>query len=135
MGLPKRFKQIMYTVLCLVFWLGIFCGVESSLVSNGTVFTGEVIETGDEDRTILVRVIKTLLNQNNVKISSTVTLQNAERDESLKEAKGVYIFYVIPLGNNIFELLHSWSVKQEDFSDVQSSSLEGREELKLIVKH
>ena len=115
----------MYAVFCLVFWLGIFSAVKSSLVSNGTVFTGEVIKT-DEDRTVTVRVIKTLLTKNNLKVPSTVILQNAEKDESLKGSKGVYIFYVVPLGKDEFELLHYWSVKQEDFSDVQSSSLEGR---------
>ena len=116
----------MYAVVCLVLWLGIFSGVKSSLVSNGTVFTGEIVKTNEEDSTVLVRVIKTLLNQNNIEVPLTVTLQVAEQDDSLKEAKGVYIFYVLPVGDNIFELLHCWSVKQEDFNDVQSSSLEGR---------
>ena len=121
----------MYAVFCLVSWLGIFSAVKSSLVSNGTVFTGEVIKT-DEDRTVTVRVIKTLLIKNNLKLPSTVILQNAEKDESLKEPKGVYIFYVVPLGKDEYELLHYWSVKQEDFSDVQSSSLEGRVDFYLV---
>ena len=115
----------MYAVVCLVLWLGIFSGIESSLVSNGIVFTGEIIKIG-EDRTVLVQVIKTLLTQENVKVPSTVTLQNFEQDESSKGEKGVYIFYVLPLEKDVFEVLHYWSVKQEEFSDVESSSLEGR---------
>lgn len=102
-----------------------FSGVKSSLVSNGTVFTGEVIKIGD-DRTVVVRVIKILSTQENAKLPSTVTLQNSEQDGWLKESKGVYIFYVVPLGNNELELLHYWSVKQEDFSDIESGSMEGK---------
>ena len=115
----------MYVVACLLFLLWSFSDVDSSLVSNGTVFTGEVIKIGD-DRTVSVRVIKTLAIQKNAKLPSTVTLQNSEQDEWLKESKRVYIFYVVPLGNNGLELLHYWSVKQEDFSDIESGSMEGK---------
>ena len=115
----------MKVVILLVLCLASLFGVKSNLVSNGTVFTGDIMKIG-EDRAVVVRVIKRLFGEENVKVSSTVTLQNSEQDESFKETKGIYIFYVVPLNKNVFELLHYWSVKQDDFKDVQARSLEGR---------
>ena len=118
----------MYAVAWLLVLLWYFSAVQSSLLSNGTVFTGEIIEIKN-DRTVIVRVIKTLSTQGRVKLDSTVTLQNSEQDEWLKEPKGVYIFYVVPLDDSRWELLHYWSIKQEDFSDIESSSMEGKLDL------
>ena len=118
----------MYAVAWLLVLLCYVSAVQSSLLSNGTVFTGEIIKIRD-DRTVIVRVIKTLSTQERVKLDSTVTLQNSEQDEWLKEPKGVYIFYVVPLDASRWELLHYWSIKQEDFSDIESSSMEGKLDL------
>lgn len=116
----------MYFVCFFFFFLGLVSIVESALLSNLTVFTGEVIKV-NEDSTISVQFTKNLLNGDNVKIPSTITLQTSDKlDESLTTTKGVFIFHAVPLGKEIFELLHYWSVKNDDFNDKELNSFEGR---------
>ncbi|XP_028394352.1 uncharacterized protein LOC114518524 isoform X7 [Dendronephthya gigantea] len=114
---------MMNTVFWLVFIFSSLSVAKSTLISNATVFTGEILKTNEDD-TVLVRVFKRLFEQEAVKIPSIVSLQNSEKDESLNAAKGVYIFYAVPLDNNKFELLHYWGVKKEDFDGISPSSLE-----------
>ena len=115
----------MCAVCYIVLYLGIFSELASSFASKTTVFTGEVIKTG-EDRTVGVRVLKNLLTQENLKVPSEVTLRISEKDETLKSSKGKFIFYVAPVDGNVFDVLHYWGINEDDFEDVSSSSLEGR---------
>lgn len=117
----------MFRLSVFVVFFSVFSCVESSLWKNGIVFTGKVLNISQDTRSISVQIVKNLLMRNNVKVDAVVTLQDSDDGViNLNElTKRLFIFFTLPLEDNIFELLHYWIVKHHDFLNVPPGNFEG----------